>query len=374
LRAIVALLFVVVTLAACGSKAPTSPSTTTPGSGSAGSLLAAMDVKADATGARDAVAAFSEVIVDMSGSTGTNLTYSIDFGDGFVATTATARHVYAAAGTYVITGSVTGETRVTGTQDRAFIGSLVPPRGIRLTAEGGVTLEGTLPGKLNDAAELWALQARGDSADGQRLEFRAIAGEPTGEPPVADMQLKFGFSKTLLQPFQGLSPVEVDGSASRGVDLSYFLEFGDGVVATTSQATRVFEHRGLLTARVTVVDRFGRVDSRSFEYGFDSISTVSGQSSWVTGHDVSGALGMSFPERTGTTYEASVSSRHGRWERGSAVMSGDGDVRATFPTLGIEYRGNVTLSNNYYETTLTVVQHGGENDGRTFVMRRTPPY
>jgi hypothetical protein len=94
---------------ACGGS-PTQPARpdTPPAMGSPGSLVAKLDAKADELGSRDAVVALSEVIADASASTGaTPLTYSLDFGDGFVTTTATARHVYRSAGTFTITATVT---------------------------------------------------------------------------------------------------------------------------------------------------------------------------------------------------------------------------------------------------------------------------
>src|SRR4051812_34043585 len=222
-----------VVLAACGGSNPAPPPSPTPPAptpGGSGPPIVAIEVKADSTGARDAIVGLSEVVVDMSASAGANLTYAIDFGDGFIATTANARHVYAAAGTYTINGTVTSDGRVgamvtrqiavreatgswfhagyiaktgfvevrrltidarTGTAVRGtyavageaaqtftFTGSLIPPRSIRLTTARGVTLEGTLPGRLNDEAEPLALLVHGDSADGERLEFRAITGTP----------------------------------------------------------------------------------------------------------------------------------------------------------------------------------------------------
>jgi len=421
-------------LAACGgSKPPTSPSSsglqvTAPSNAPTG----AIDVKADAAGSRDAVAALSEVIADASGSIGKGLTYAIDFGDGATATTASATHVYAAPATYTITATVTdsegrkatgtkqiavrdatgswfqagyvaktkrvevrrlsidaqtgttvrGTYRVTGDVDRAFTGTLIPPRDIRMTATGGVSLIGTLPGRLNDDATPWTLVSGGDSADGQRLDFRAITGPPDAAPPVADLKLRVGrenpweyvFGYT-PGPIPAVTPIQIDGTASRGTDLSYFIEFGDGAVATTSQATRVVDLKEpdtySLTARITVVDRFGRSDSRSREYYFFSMPTGGGGDSWFTGNLPDGGLWMTFPGRSGATYGASVT-RNGLYPRpgysgnGSAVVSGDGDIRVTIPALGIEYRGKLTLTASWSDVWLTVVQYGGADDGRTW--------
>jgi hypothetical protein len=191
-----------VVLTACGvSHPPTSPSSTspTPSTSPAAPPSLKVDITSDGSNSQDAVASLSEIAVDASGSTGSGLTYAIDFGDGFVATTPTARHIYAAARTFTVTCTVTdaqartasdtrqiavkavtgswfqagyvtksarvevrrlniteqagtnvrGSYRVTGDADRAITGTLVPPRAIRLRTEGGVSLEGLLPARLN---------------------------------------------------------------------------------------------------------------------------------------------------------------------------------------------------------------------------------
>jgi PKD repeat protein len=418
-------LLLAVFLPACGSSHPTSPSTppssTTPPSTSAGPSLK-IDVKADAAGSRDAIASLSEVLVDAGGSTGTGLTYAIDFGDGVVAATATARHVYAAAGSYTITGTVTdaqgrkasdtrpitvkaaignwfqagyvaktarveirrlsiveqtgttvrGSYRVTGDVDRAVMGTLVPPRDIRIVAGAGVLLEGTLPGRVNDEGEDWPLVVHGDSADGQRLAFRAIAGDPSAPPPDAD--LKVSYDGNPWAPIAGLTAVHIDGAASRGTGLQYFSEFGDGFVAAESRATRVVDvdtrNGNRLTARLTVVDRFGRSDAEQVEYSvFDlgASGPVSGDY-WLTTSD-SGGLRVFFTSRSGRTYggwvflvgtstEATV----------SATVSGQGDMQIAAPALGIEYRGRVVMGASYGDTRMILVQSGGADNGRTWTL------
>src|SRR4051812_44590093 len=53
---------------------------------------------------------------------------------------------------------------------------------------------------------------------------------------------------------------------SRGTDLSYYVEFGDGAVSTQARVVHTIDQGGSLTARLTVVDRFGRSDSEVFPY------------------------------------------------------------------------------------------------------------
>jgi PKD domain len=426
-------LLVLVLCVGCGSKPPTQPTTppsTSPGPAPSADPVVRVQVRVDDGTPRDAVASLSEVVIDASGSTGSGaLAFSVDFGDGTVAASATAKHVYAASGTYTATTTVTdaqgrkasdtrqigvhdatgswfhasyvqrtrrvevrrlsidaqsgttvrGSYRVTGDADRTFTGTLIPPRDIRMSANDGVSLIGTLPGRLNDDAVTWTLISGGDSTDGQRLDFRAIVGAPDATPPVADMKLRMGRDKPwefvygyTPGPIPGITPVQIDAGASRGTDLSYFLEFGDrGEVATTSHAARVVESdKYALTARVTVVDRFGRSDSRSRDYFLFVMPAGGGGDSWFTGYLADGALWMTFPGRSGVTYGAYVSRNRsspqtGYGGSGTAVLSGDGDIRVTIPALGIEYRGKLTVGPTWTETGLTVVQYGGPDDGRT---------
>ena len=412
-----------IALAACGkSKPPTSPTSTTPGS--TGGPTITIDVKADAAGSRDAVASLSEVIVDVSASTGAGLTYAIDFGDGVIATTATARHVYAAASTYTITGTVidsqnrkatvtkpiavreatgswfqagyvdrtkrvevrrlsidaqTGTTvrgtyRVTGNADRIVTGTLIPPRDIRMTASDGVSLIGTLPGRLNDDAVLWTLIAGGDSADGQRLDFHTVPGEPGGAPPEAAMSVRIGNDEWAA--LIAATPVRIDGTASRGTDLSYFIEFGDGFVAATSDATHVpvltlssYEFP-TLPARLTVVDRFGRSASKSSVIPLFKLGTGGGGDSWVstTNND---RLSVNFGGQSGPNYEASIfvgSTFPGDGGTGPATLAPGGAIVIRVPS-GLEWRGTVVMGASWDEARMTLTQRGGKHDGQTWTLR-----
>ena len=407
----------------CG-KSPTQPGTspsTTPGP--SGAPVAKLQIKVDEGMSRDAIASMSDVTVDATSSTGTGaLTFSIDFGDGTVATSTTAHHTYATAGTFTIAATVTdaqgrkttdssaiivkavtgrwfqaeyvararrievrqmsidaqdglqirGVYRSTGSADRPFTATLTPPRQIQIAIAGGAGLSGLLPDHLNDATTPWTLLAQGDSVDGERLDFRIVIGDTAGEPPVADMTLRFG-SDGAYAPIAGITPVDVDGTASRGTNLLYFIEFGDGAIATTSQASRVVDVKtGPLTARLTVVDQFGRSDSRSRQYYLVTLTTGS-MDDWFTGLLPDGArLYFTFGERSGTKYSASFTRprpypQSDYLGRGTAVLSGDGDVRVTIPASGIEFVGKLAVQTSASgQTRLILIQHGGPDDGRTW--------
>jgi PKD repeat protein len=416
MRQVAVLVILAVALAACGgSRPPTSPSSTVP-TGPGDSPTITIDLKADAAGSRDAIASLSEVSVDTKALSGAGLTYTIDFGDGFTATAASAKHVYAAPATYTVTATVTdpqgrkanatteiavrdvtgkwfhagyltttkrvevrnlsieaqtgttvrGTYRVTGNADRTFTGTLIPPRDIRMTANDGVSLIGTLPGRLNDDAVTWTLISGGDSADGQRLDFHAITGTPDGSPPVASLKLVFD-GGAFGRPFAGLTPITFDGTASRGTALTSFIEFGDGTAASETHATRVMGRTCAMepdceaTARVTVVDRFGRSDAASARYITFSLEGGAYGAYWYAS-DVS--FGLSFAAPNGVSYSGVASGCYIAppvpcWSfsgiRATAMMSGIRDVTITIPDRGLIFRGTIGA-----DATMTLVDQSGK--------------
>jgi len=407
--------------ASCTGKSPTqpaAPSSTSP-TPSAGPIVH-LQMKVDDGTPRDAVASMSDVLVDASTSTGSGaLTFSIDFGDGTVAASATAHHAYATAGTFTIAATVTdaqgrkatdssqvtvkaatgrwfqaeyvkrsgrveirqldigaqegltvrGVYRTTGNADRTFTGTLTPPRKIEIAISGGAGLLGLLPDRLDDQVAPWTLIAQGDTVDGERLDFHAIVGEPADGPPVADLKMRFGNGSKW--PILAATPIYLDGSGSRGTNLISFLEFGDGTVATSSQAARTADVSGytyFLTARVTVVDRFGRSAFKSSDYFLYDMG-VRELDSWYDGGSYATAkLDVYFKSRSGASYTGSVTQRSGPSALSAdmtATVSGDGnDIVIRVPAWGVEYRGTVEISDSAWQ--LVLVQHGGADDGKTF--------
>jgi PKD repeat protein len=426
-----ALLSAALLVAACGGSSSSTAPTSTP---SSGVPSARFTVKVDAAGSRDAVAALSDVMVDASAN-GIGLSYQIDFGDGASAFAATAHHTYAASGTYTIVVTVTnrenksssnasivvhdatgswyqagvakgskrvevrnltidaqsdasvrGTYRVAGNAATSFTGTLTPPRAIRLTTDGGVTLDGTLPGRLNDDAELWTLMDHGDSADGQGLDFHAITGVPDGVLPVA--ALSMSVEGNLVKPIAGVTPVHLDAGASRGSGLSYFLEYGDGFVATTPQADHVVDAPSVpaqeimkewntvvsATARVTVVDRFGRSDSTSAGYqtfDFGATSTAGdGKQYWKSWDPFAN---VSIFQRSGGQFTGFLSVGYVS-SPCTLTVTGGTHVHLSAPDLGLEFDGTVAIDRYYYADTMTLIQHGGALDGRTYVLHHSSDY
>jgi hypothetical protein len=279
-------------------------------------------------------------------------------------------------------------------------GTLIPPRSIRLTVDRGPTLEGALPGRVNDPSDPFALLLRGESdwADGERLEFRAVSGTPEGPPPVAEMKVSIGSENPweyemykTIGPILAVTPVQIDATASRGTDLTYLIDFSDGRgIATTSLATRAMEpveHDPYVSfsygARVTVVDRFGRSHTRSTGISPFSMPWGGGGDIWATRNEPDGKLSMWFRYLRGATYSAWFS-REGPGssgyasEQGSAKFPGvatltaNGGITVSVPGMGIEFRGTLTLKPRRDDIRLTLVQHGGRDNGRTWQLHIDP--
>src|SRR5436190_23532787 len=81
----------------------------------------------------------------------------------------------------------------------------------------------------------------------------------TTPAPQAVLNVRFD-SFGAAMAITGLSPIQFDGTRSSGDGLSYRIEFGDGQSSSKPIAIHPVDITGPLTARLTVVDRFGRTD------------------------------------------------------------------------------------------------------------------
>ena len=414
LRRLVATVWLLVALGACSREAaaPTGPSPSEP---APGNLQIAVTV--DGSTARDAIAGLSEITVDVSATAAGALTTSIDFGDGAVAP-GPARHVYANAGSFTIncsavdsrgraaTGSKTivvkslqgswyhagymrrvrgvevrglnitgyegrtirGTYSVTRTRDVTFTGELTPPRDVRITA-GAVTMAGTVPDRLYEDGQHWLLQMAGDSADGEGLQYKPVLGSP--EPPAPEARLDVRFdSFGSPAPLVGLSPIRFDGSHSIGSGLGHFIEFGDGQFTSEAQATHPVNDLGSFTARLTVVDRFGRAHSRTFDYFTFALGNFA-LDGWIFGDHVNKFLRFEFwRRRNHLDYEGTIDYGYSpQYRRAAALatLSGERDVHIRVPELGLEFRGHVNLLTPY-TGVMIVTQTGGPDHGHVWTL------
>ena len=92
---------------------PESPGTPAP--------TASFSLTIDGLGSEEAIAAVSNVTVDVSASTGAGLRHAIAFGDGETAATPVAQHVYQSAGSFTVTVTVTDASGRQTTSTRQLI-------------------------------------------------------------------------------------------------------------------------------------------------------------------------------------------------------------------------------------------------------------
>jgi len=239
-----------------------------------------------------------------------------------------------------------------------------------------VQLDGVVPGSLNEDLP-WTLQMHGGAVDGERLAFRPILGEPVGPPPDAVLRIRFD-SFGAVQPIQGLSPIQFDGSTSRGDGLSYVIEFGDGEVSTeptvthridtTTTSPEGFLTSDSVTARMTVVDRFGRTDSESERFSlFEIADNRPGSSGWFF---VSSTEFRRFEFKTRRNLNLTGNLQQEFFSAGTpfiARLSGERDIHIVLQGSAIEFRGHIELSGysqDGYRMILT--QTGGPDHGRVW--------
>jgi hypothetical protein len=423
MRNLSALVLVLATVGCEGSPARPSPSTPPPTSDTP---VARIEVAVDALGSRDAIVGLSEITIDARASTGSgSLTFVIDFGDGTTATDALARHVYQRAGTITITATVrdaAGRTATATRQivvktltgrwfhagyierahqfelryltiasqdgpvvrgtlrgqdeiDRPFTARLTAPRTVQIVLDDqSAQLEGVAPGSLYEDGQLWTFQMRGGSVDGERLAFRPVIGEPTGAPPDAVLKMRID-SFGSLYAIEGLSPIQFDGSSSRGDGLSYVIEFGDGEFSTDATAVHILRDQlwsfNRFFARLTVVDSFGRTDKEVAETWTRSLVEPWGSSKWYKGYPQppGGCENFRFENRQGLNLTGSCGTADiWPYPRFTGTLSGERDVHIVVPALGIEFRGHFELVDewsNLHRMILTQIR--GPDHGRTWL-------
>ncbi len=405
----------------CGKdSSPTQP-TTNP-SGNTDGPAAKLTVTIDSLGSGEAVTGLSNVTVDARESSGSGLTYRVDFGDGATATEAVARHVYGAVGTFRVAVTVTdasgrtssasrevavsspvgawlssgylsrarqvevrtltltgqdgrtlrGVLGVTGERERAVTGTLSGERAVQFVLDdGSETLEGVLPGVLSGESSRLALVARGGRADGERLEFVPLRGEPSGSPPDAVLKMRF-FSFGAPFAVQGFSPILFDGSTSRGDGLTYFIEFGDREFSTEQSAVHPIANadcpHGIrlpcpYTARLTVVDRFGRSDQEVVSFDVTSLVTRGYYVFWQGNDGI-----VVFDSQDGREVTGIFQSYSGGYPgtRFSGTLSGERDIRLVVAGSDIVLTGTLSLQGSQWDWRLMLTQSGGAQPGKTY--------
>lgn len=407
-------------VAAC-SGSDTAP---TPGPEGTSVSEAALRVTIDSLGSEVAIASHSDVRFEASVAGASVRDVRIEFGDGTSAREATARHVYTSAGTYtaratfttatgeqliasqsVVVNSVEGlwsyaafnestrgveVRRLTLTQagqqilgtystsdgpDRPVTGTLSSERDIRLSA-GGESFDGVVPSPVKGPGILWLLRSAGGASTDRTLAFRFAFGEPSA-PPVASLALKRpeGFI------VEGLD-IGFDASGSSGDDLMYFVEFGDGRYTTEPVSEHALEVEGHRSARLTVVDRFGRVAVVTPRVEVDSV-TVCYPNCYITWRhaSINPATGqhefriLFFERHEGRYVEGTYGHPDGRKSPFAGYLSGSRDIRITLDGGGIEFSGTIRGTNNnaIQAEEMALKLRGGSADGQQLSFQRWTP-
>jgi len=410
--------------AACGHSSPAAP-TPVPASPKPEGPSVAVRLTVDNVASQDAVAGLSVVAVDASASTGADLKYHVEFGDGTVVTDPIARHVYAATGSYQVTVTVTDAAERTagasvpvivasplGTwlyagflsgvrqvevqrltltsqqgltmhgilatrgRERSVTGQLVADRRIRLvTDDRSETLEGGLPAELRTESSTLTLSAHGGGVEGETFGFTRVAADPAGAPPDAVLKMRF-FSFSAPFAIKQISPIQFDGSTSRGDGLKYFIEFGDGTFSSDATAVHPIQAAGQYTARLTVVDRFGRSDSEAATYDVRSLVLwdPSQYQYWQTyGYppesDIYVLLGFTAQDGTVVKGVLSVSSDPPIPKYlFSGTVTADGQVQLRVADSNIALSGTLALGPNYNDRKMVLTITGDRYHGERFTL------
>lgn len=166
---------------------------------------------------------------DAGDSTGNTLSYGWEFGDGGTATGAQASHVYTAPGTYTATLTVTDEDNRSDTDSRDLT--------------------------ITDA-------------------------DTPPDPPRARITIddnQIGGNRGFLE-----QPMTFDGTDSRGANLTYLWDFGDGITANVAVVEHTYTTVGDYNPVLTVEDRAGQKNHRS------ALVTIGTQRLLLSGQKVTG--------------------------------------------------------------------------------------
>lgn len=245
---------------------------------------------------RAPVAAFTSATdklkIDVDASTSTDadggpLVYAWNFGDGALASGATASHVYTAGGTYTITLKVTDSTSLVNTLTRAVTvaPNQAPTAVVGATADHlEVAFDGSASSDPDGTIASYAWDF-GDGATGTGATAShtyATAGTFTASLTVTDddgaTATKTRTVTTTLAPNQDPTGafttvtdlLKVTANATTSTDPdgtieSYAWEFGDGAIETGATTSHTYASAGTYTVKLTVTDNRGGTSTVTHE-------------------------------------------------------------------------------------------------------------
>ena len=230
-------------------------------------------------------------------------TYQWSFGDGGSATTATAGHTYAAAGSYTVTLSATNVNGSTGTTT-AVVNVVVPPpvanAGPNESAPEGsaVTFAGSETSGTSPLTYSWTF-GDGGTASGSLTPSHTYeqAGAYTATLTVTDALGRTSQSSdsvtvslvaptvTIGGPYSGTANTAIafSGSATdpstydTQAGFTYQWTFGDGSTATTAAASHTYASAGTYTVTLSATDKEGSTGTASTTVNVAAVApTVTG--------------------------------------------------------------------------------------------------
>ncbi len=223
------------------------------------------------------------VVFDGTGSSdadGSITDYAWEFGDGTSGSGATPSHLYAAAGSYNVS--------------------------LTVTDDGGLTHTDTTS---------------------------ATIGEVVNQPPVADANGPYSGTTGMLISFDSNGSTDPDGSI-----VSFSWNFGDGTSATGATASHAYTAEGSYNVTLTVTDNDGAMDSASTTVTVGSgnlapVADAGGPYSSMVGVEVQfDGSGSNDPDGSIVAYQ---------WEFGDGSVSTDPNPTHSYATAGTY---NVTLT------------------------------
>jgi hypothetical protein len=260
--------------------------------------------------------------------------------------------------------TVSGELSGPGVPGAAVTGTIDGERTLRLTA-AGVTIEGTIPGEVFADGAILSLGGFPRRVD-QPVAFTPITGAPSGPAPTAKLDIRVD-SVGSSTAIQGFTPVRFSAADSSGDSLRYILEFGDGQFTTESTATHACGVADYgVESRATVIDRFGRIDSRTNRFRCVNLARYPYSTYWSSiRNPITNRIELRWlriDSQVGAALNGRYTHPEGTVSRFYGVLSAERDIRLTLEGGGIELLGQISLSDS---PPIRARMKGGSADGMT---------
>ena len=304
-------------------------------------------------------------------STGSNLTYEWDFGDGNSSTVENPTHTYGLTGTYTVTLTASNSAATSIKTATATITD-VPPDPISdllassdsPTQVGGVTGLSATISAGDDVSYLWdfgdgsPLDSSGANVSHTYTQVGTFIAGVFASNSVSTASATTTVTITDVPPLAGFtssSPDELGqettfNNTSSGTNLSYLWDFGDGNGSTEPNPTHTYNQIGTYSVMLTVSNSAGS-NSTSAQVTIDDVppDPISGlAASNDSPTQVDGVTGLSATISAGdnVSYE---------WDFGDGTPPGSGaNVSHSYGAVG-NYTAIVTASNSVSSESATTV-------------------